>query len=131
MPRPKASELTAVSADTQREARKQLVEAGSKELARKAVASSSGHPADPTPKNDAFAKRWGFASYLEMFEASKALGEVDGKNCLVTHVGSDQWIVWSDHDLTVSHTYKSFEDARRHCEKISSPASEANTPPVA
>jgi hypothetical protein len=131
MAAPRASELEKVSADTKREAQKLLSAAGSKDLAKKALTSAAGHPADPTSQNDAFAKRWGFASYLEMFEASKALGEVDGKNCLVTHVGSDQWIVWSDHDLTVSHTYKSFEDARRHCESISSPAKEANTPPVA
>jgi len=112
-PAPKARELDDVSPHTAREAKQLLESAGSPDLAQQATNSATGHPAAPRPQNDAFGKRWGFASYLEMFEASQPLGESDEKHWLVTNVGPEQWTVWNDEDLEVVHTFKTLDEAKQ------------------
>ena len=128
---PKAREVDGASPQTQREAQALLETSGSPELARQAVASATGHRAAPGPQNDDFGKRWGFASYLEIFEASKPLGESDDKHWLVTNVGPDQWIVWNDEDLEVVRTHKSLEEAKQQTRAATAkPRKQADAPPV-
>jgi hypothetical protein len=129
-PAPRAHELERVSPETQEEARSLLEIAGAPELAKQAVASSAGHPAKPAPDNDAFGKRFGFGSYLEMFEASKPLGISGDKHWLVTNVGPEQWIVWNEEDLQLVHTFKSFEEAKAQMKAKTSKADQADVPPA-
>jgi hypothetical protein len=112
-PTPKARELDGVSSQTQREARALLKSTDSPELAKQAVPSSARQSDAVTARQDAFGKRNGFASYLEMFEASKPLGESDDKDFLITNVGPEQWIVWNDENLEVVRTFKSLEEAKQ------------------
>jgi hypothetical protein len=65
----------------------------------------------PTSQKDAFAQRWNFGSYLEIFEASKPLATTDGKHWLTTNTGGDRWIVWNDEDLTAAYTVGSVQEA--------------------
>lgn len=113
-PSARSAALEHAGEQTRREAEQCLTKAGSAEQGQRAVDSATGHPATTKPQNDAFAKRWGFASYLEMFEASKPLRLLAGKNWLVTHIGGDQWIIWNDQDLEVVQTVKSFQVAQNH-----------------
>jgi len=130
-PTPKAHELDSVSPHAAREANQLLERAGSPDLAKQATASATRHPAALRPQNDAFGKRWGFISYLEMFEASKPLGESDGKHWLVTNVGREQWIVWNDEDLEVAHTFQSLEEAKQQMRaKTVKPRDMADAPPL-
>jgi len=129
-PAPKACELDDVPPHAAREAKKLLETAGSPELAKQAANSAAGHPAAPTPANDTFAKRWSFASYLELFEASKSLGESEGKHWLVTNVGPEEWIVWNEQELRVVHTCKSLEEAKHQLRvRSAKPPGAADAPP--
>jgi len=97
---------------TRREAQQLLAQAGSPDQAQRSVDSAAGRDAQSTSQADAFARKWNFGSYLEMFEASKPLSSVDGKHWLVTHTGGQRWIVWNDHDLTAAYTVGSFLEAQ-------------------
>jgi len=96
---------------TRREAQQLLAAAGASDHAQRAVDSAAGRPAQSTSQSDAFARRWNFDSYLEMFEASKPLSSTDGKHWLVTNTGGDRWIVWNDEDLTAAYTVGSVQEA--------------------
>lgn len=96
-----------------KEAKKLLEQSGADDLARQVTASTAIPPA-ATPQNEAFARGWGFASYLEMFEASKPVSTVGTRHWLVTNTGPDQWITWDDVDLRVLGTFKTQEEATAH-----------------
>jgi len=125
---PSPKDLERASSHEQREAKRLLQEAGAPELAKQSGDSSSSQPAKPTPQNDVFAKRWGFASYLSMFETSKPVAEIEGKDWLVTNVGPEQWIVWNDEDLHASQTYRSFDEAAQHAGEAAGPAETPSAP---
>ena len=112
-PIPRAAELADVSDEVCREANELLSAAGSPEQAKRAVDSAVGSLAEPTSNNDAFALQCGFGSYLEMFEASKLIGERDGKHWFITNAGTAQFVFWNDHDLVISNKAESFEAALR------------------
>jgi len=114
--KPTASQVDHAPQQARQEAKDLLTAAGGHALAKQAVAATTGHPAQPSRQNDAFADQWGFASYLDMFEASKSIGETAEGNWLVTNVGHDQWILWNELTLYVAHTAKSLEEAKRMME---------------
>lgn len=89
----------------------QLVKsAGSSELAKHAVDSVKVAP-PPASDKDAFARQSGFTSYLDLFEASKAAGETDGKNWFVTALPGSGWIAWNDTDLQANGPFDSPDEA--------------------
>jgi len=110
-PAPRSAALERASRETRREAHELLAAEGSSEQAQRAVESATGQAAQTTAQKDAFAHRWNFGSYLEMFEASKPLMSA-GTNWLVTHAGADRWIVWNEKDLTVHYTVRSMQEAQ-------------------
>lgn len=102
----------------------QLVsEAGSPELAKHAVDSVAAASPQPAADKDAFARRAGFTSYLDLFEASTRAGSINGKNWFVTALPGRGWIIWNDVELVASDRFNSLEEARRHLP--SEPAPEA------
>jgi hypothetical protein len=117
----------------EQEAKTLLEKAGAPDLARQAVVSSCGAAAQPTEANDRFAHQWGFASYLEMFEASRPVAEADtadgGQHWFVTNVvGSDRWILWNDQELKAEGVYASQQEAAAHTPRA--PSSPAPPPPT-
>jgi hypothetical protein len=128
-PSPRSAALEHADRDTRHEAEQCLAKAGSPDQAQRAVDSATGHPAKPTTSNDAFATRYGFASYLEIFEASKPLALVDGKNWFATHAG-EQWIVWNDEDLEIVQTVKTLDEAHQYIGDSRSKPFETNAPTV-
>lgn len=131
-PTPKAAELANVAEEVRQEASELLAAAGSSEQAKRAVDSAVGNLAEPTTDNDAFALQCGFGSYLELFEAAKPLGEFDGKSWFVSNAGQNQWIVWNDQELVISHKAESFEAASKFSQQaMKQKTSSADSPPQA
>ena len=88
-----------------------LKNAGSPGLAHQALdAAERRQPAMGSPQ-DQFARRWGFTSYLELFEASTLVRSAVGKSWLVVVVPHGGWIVWSEADLQASRSYPTREEA--------------------
>ena len=59
-----------------------------------------------------FARRHGFASFLEMFEASQSVGNAGGKKkWLLTSLRGGKWLLWNEGELESAREYDSREDA--------------------
>jgi hypothetical protein len=87
-----------------------ICQAGSPNLARHAL--DAAEPAGVgASRQDAFARRWGFTSYLELFEASTLVRSAAGKNWRIAALPHDGWIVWNETDLHVERTYVTREEA--------------------
>jgi len=111
-PSARSPELEHAHEATRREAEQLLAGSGSADHAQRAVESAVGPSLSSVAKGDDFARQWTFGSYLEMFEASKPLGTIDGKHWLVTNVGADEWIVWNEHDLIAAYRVRSVDEAK-------------------
>lgn len=127
---PSPRDVEQASPGDKNEAERLLTEAGSTDMAQRATEPSNSPP--PTQSNDAFARQWGFASYLSLFEASKPVSTDDAKNWLVTNVGTNRWIVWNEQDLRADATFPSFDDAARQAGQAVPTESKppANAPPT-
>ncbi|MGI8980298.1 MAG: hypothetical protein ACR2FY_13815 [Pirellulaceae bacterium] len=93
-------------------AEKLLALSGSPDQAKQAVdAAARERAAGPVTKED-FARRWGFASFLEMFEASKPSGPagVKGK-WLVTALRGGKWLLWNDGQMESAQEFESRDAA--------------------
>jgi hypothetical protein len=63
--------------------------------------------------HDQFARRWGFPSYLAMFEGSDPILSAGGKQWCATALAEDRWILWNDDDLVAAGPYPTREAAER------------------
>jgi hypothetical protein len=111
LPSARSPALSDADKAAQEEAHDLLAEAGS-DQAQRAVESAVGQEAD-TPKREAFARRWNFGSYLDLFEASKPLTTTEGKHWLATNLAGDQWIVWNEQELEVAYRVGSMDEAQQ------------------
>jgi len=68
----------------------------------------------PEPPTDRFAHELGFASYLDLFEASTPVASSDEKAWCITHLRNGEWVVWNDRELTIEGRYKTQEEAASH-----------------
>jgi hypothetical protein len=106
-----------VAGPVQNDAQKLIDNAGSPELAKKAVDSAArDHKTQPSAAGggsakDRLARNHGFNSYLELFEASTTMSQSDGKNWFVTAVPGGKWIMWNDRDLEAHRSFDTFEEA--------------------
>ena len=105
-----------VAGPVQNEAQRLIDDAGSPELAKKAIDSAAQeHVKQPVQRSesekDRFAHNHGFRSYLELFEASTTMSQTDGKNWFVTALPGGKWIKWNDQDLHTECMYNSSEEA--------------------
>jgi hypothetical protein len=100
---------------TRQEAQRLLDVAGSVERA-KAALEDAAEPAEAAEQisPDAFAKQLGFASYLDLFEASTPISSADGKAWCLTRLAGDEWIVWNDRDLAIAGRFATQDDALNH-----------------
>ena len=77
-------------------------------------ATPTGFPksaAPPLTKED-FARRWGFASFLEMFEASTPVGDAGGKKkWLLTSLRGGKFLLWNDGEIGAAQEFKSRAEA--------------------
>jgi len=77
-------------------------------------ATPTGSPksaASPLTKED-FARRWGFASFLEMFEASTPVGDAGGKKkWLLTALRGGKFLLWNDGEIGSAQEFESREEA--------------------
>jgi len=113
-PAARSPELEHAREATRREAEALLAGSGAADHAKRAVESAVGPSvSEGIGRGDEFARQWMFGSYLEMFEASKPLATIDGKHWLVTNVGADDWIVWSEHDLIAGFRVRSVDEAKK------------------
>jgi hypothetical protein len=91
----------------------QLVqETGSSELA-KHVIDEVAHEIEQLPDQAAFARQFGFESYLAMFEASTPMNSDDGRNWLITTIAGGEWIAWNESELGTYQKFQSLEEAAR------------------
>ncbi len=100
-----------VSGPLQTHAQQLIDKAGSPGLARQAIESAQQHPPARASAQDEFARRWGFRSYLELFESSTLVHTAAGKNWRITAVPSGGWIAWNETDLQADRTYSTREEA--------------------
>jgi hypothetical protein len=94
------------------QARHLVEQSGSPELAKQAIDAASQPPPAAASDKDAFARRHGFMSYLEMFEASTVIHPADGKNWCVTALPAGKWALWNEQDLRIHSIHLSFDEAR-------------------
>ena len=74
--------------------------------------SNSDPPTLELSPKEAFARRWKFGSYLEMFEASKPEGNAGGKKkWLLTALLGGKWLLWNDAETDAAQVFNSREDA--------------------
>jgi len=65
----------------------------------------------PLTKED-FARRWGFTSFLEMFEASTPVGKADGKKkWLLTALRGGKFLLWNDGEIGSAQEFESRDKA--------------------
>lgn len=88
-----------------------LKNAGSPGLAHQALRAAERHPPAVGTPQDEFARRWGFTSYLELFEASTLVRSAVGKNWRVVVAPQGGWIVWNETDFRADRTYPTREEA--------------------
>lgn len=100
-----------VAAPLHAHAQKLIDQAGSPGLARQAIRAAEQDAPARASTQDEFARRWGFRSYLELFEASTRVHAAEGKNWLATAVPDGGWIVWNDSDLRADATYATRDEA--------------------
>jgi hypothetical protein len=68
-------------------------------------------PQAPLNKED-FARHWGFASFLELFEASKPVGDAGGKQrWLLTALRGGKWLLWNEAEMASARLFESREEA--------------------
>jgi hypothetical protein len=73
--------------------------------------ASPKRAAAPLTKEE-FARRWGFASFLEMFEASTPVGDAGGKKkWLLTALRGGRFLLWNDGEIGSAQEFKSREEA--------------------
>ena len=102
------------------QAEKLLEEAGTPALARQAV-DSLAEPQPAAADKDEFARRLGFASYLDLFEASTRAASAGGRNWFITALRGGRWVVWNDADLIASDSHPSAAAARRQIPAAAAP----------
>jgi len=97
---------------TRQEAQRLLETAGSVERAGEAL-ESAAHAAEDKQEapTDRFARQLGFASYLDLFEASTPIASRKGKAWCLTRLPGNGWVVWNDHDLNIAGRCATREEA--------------------
>ena len=94
----------------QMEAEKLISQAGSAEMAKRAIdAIADTWVEDPKTRHDKFAREWGFASYLSMLQCSMSISAAREKNWCVTAVKDGRWIMWNDEDLVALENFRPLE----------------------
>jgi hypothetical protein len=128
---PTAHDAAQASPDEVAEAQQLLQAAGAPALAQHVVASTDPAATESSARDD-FARRWGFPSYLEMFEASQraAQGRETEGGWLITHTGGDQWIVWNEKELAVRDTFATLNEAQRSFAESTATAEPSAQPPT-
>ena len=65
-----------------------------------------------------FARRWGFASFLEMFEASTPVGDAGGKKkWLLTALRGGRFLLWNDGEIGSAQEFESRDKALARMDK--------------
>jgi hypothetical protein len=68
--------------------------------------------AAPPLTKEEFARRWGFASFLEMFEASTPVGDTgENKKWLLTALRGGKFLLWNDGAIGSAQEFESREVA--------------------
>jgi hypothetical protein len=87
-------------------------QAGSPALAKDAVDGAAERETIPDFREDAFGRRFGFASRPELLAASTPLTAGDGTPWWTTAIDGNRWIVWNQQDMSASKTFATLEEAR-------------------
>jgi len=83
-----------------------------------AMPTASPARAVPPLTKEEFARRWGFASFLEMFEASTPVGDAGGKKkWLVTALRGGRFLLWNDGEIGSAQEFESREEALTRIDK--------------
>ena len=90
-----------------------LHQAGSIELAKKAVEAAAHRESIPDFREDLFGQRFGFASRQELLAASAPLIAADGTQWWTTAIGDNRWMVWNQEDMSAAQTYSTLQQARQ------------------
>jgi hypothetical protein len=99
---------------TWQEAQRLLDIAGSIDRAKAALDEAAEPGGGRRMSPDTFAKQLGFASYLDLFEASTPISSADGKAWCLTRLAGDEWIVWNDRDLAIAGRFATQDEALTH-----------------
>jgi len=79
--------------------------------ANQAIEAAANERAAPLTKDD-FARRWGFASFLEIFEASRPVGNAGGKKkWLLTALREGKFLLWNDAEIGGAQEFDSRDEA--------------------
>jgi hypothetical protein len=106
-----------------------LAKAGTAKAAKQAIDEASQRAENTAPSKDDVAKSYGFASYLEMFEASTAVAAANQRQWHITPLHSGRWLAWNETDLPRVHEAASKEAALEVIEHASA-ASPPALPPA-
>lgn len=87
-------------------------QAGSADRAKQAV-DAAANERPPIGAKDEFARQWGFASYLELFEDSKPMASPKSGHWMVTALHNGRWIVWNADDFSMVQEYPTLDEANR------------------
>ena len=90
-----------------------LHQAGSLELAKKAVEAAAHRESIPDFREDLFGQRFGFASRPELLAASTPLIAADGTQWWTTAIEGNHWIVWNQEDMSATESYATLQEARQ------------------
>lgn len=90
-----------------------LHQAGSAELAKKAVEGAAHRESIPDFREDLFGRRFGFATRGELLAASTPVIAADGTQWWTTTIPDNRWIVWNQEDMSATQAYATLQDARR------------------
>lgn len=106
-----------VDPSTQAEARQLLERTGSAELAKFAIdVASEGAAGNSAASPNELASRWGFASYLDLFEASIPHLSPSGRTRMLTPLARSRWIVWEQDALAAARVFETQDAAQRFIE---------------
>lgn len=100
-----------VSEAVSKDASHLVEQTGSPELAKHAIDTVQKREQQPPADKDDFAAQLGFASYLEMFEASSTVSGKDGESWLITPSDNGKWIAWNEQHLQLDNTFDSKGEA--------------------
>lgn len=104
--------LSPIPAGAAMQAQVLIHQAGSAELAKEAVDGAAARESVPDFREDSFAQRFGFATRIELLEASTPLISADGTPWWATAIADNRWIVWNQNNMTAAKTFATLQEAR-------------------
>lgn len=100
-----------VTVDGQLQAQKLISTVGTPELAKQAIDRAQEEQSSPANNDDELARRLGYGSFLELFEASTTVNAPGGQVWCVTPTSYGKWVAWDRESRSVSREFETQDAA--------------------